>query len=341
MRIAALTPAGQVSAIYRAFVPMQELAARGHTVHVQESDEVDRVASLTDFDVVYIWRGCSDSMLAAARALRRAGVPLVWDNDDDLRMVPRSEPGYRQLIGLRGQRWFAAIRQMMQTADVVTTNSALLATRYRETGAAEVRVIPNHLPRAFLRTPQRPTENVVVGWCAAFDHQRDYEGLDLQPVLQRLLDRRRDVHLVSIGLGLGLTSERYHPFPEIRYAELPDYLRQLDVGIAPLLDIPLNHGRSDVKLKEYAAVGVPWLASPVAPYAELGEHEGGWLVEDDDWEGSLEQLIDDAGARQRLRTAGSNWVRGQTIDRHADAWEQVFVEAIERARARSGARGAA
>lgn len=340
MKIAALTPEGLVSAIYRAFIPMQELAARGHTVHVTESNEIGSTAFLHEFDVVFLWRTCSDSTVQLVRELRQSGVSVVWDNDDDLRLIPRSEPGYREINGLRGQRWFAAMRQLLRSADLVTTNSPALAERYRATGAADVRIVPNYLPRAFLRTPQRPTDQVVVGWCSAFDRQRDYDGLGLRPVFERLLDRRREVHLVSIGMGLGIEHERYHAHPVIRYAELPDYLRQLDVGIAPLLDIPLNRGRSNVKLKEYAACGVPWLASPVEPHAEMGERQGGWLVEDDDWEGALDELVGDAAERQRLRTAGSNWARGETIDKHADAWEAVFAEAIERARTR-GARGAA
>jgi glycosyltransferase involved in cell wall biosynthesis len=337
LKIAALTPEGLVSAIYRAFIPMQELAARGHSVHVEESNELQRTAFLHDFDVVFLWRICTDSMLATARRLHDAGVPLVWDSDDDLTLIPRGEPGYRQASGLRGQRRSSAMRQMMRCADVVTTNSPALAERYRAASSADVRVIPNYLPNAFLRTPQRASENVVIGWVAAFDHQRDLDGLQLRPTFERLLARQRDVHLVSIGLELGIESERYHPIPVIRYAELPDYLRQFDIGIAPLLDIPLNRARSNVKLKEYAAVGVPWLASPVGSYGGMGEREGGWLVQGDDWEGMLDDLVDDAAARQRLRTAGSNWARNETIDKHIEAWETVFSDAIERAAHRRGA----
>jgi glycosyltransferase involved in cell wall biosynthesis len=336
LKIAALTPEGFVNAIYRAFIPMQELAGRGHTVHIEERNELGRSAFLHDFDVVFLWRLCHDSMRMTARGLHDAGVPLVWDNDDDLTQIPRGNSEYRRLAGIRGQRLFAEMRQMMRLADIVTTTSPALAERYRAASGTEVRVIPNYLPRAFLRTPQRPSENVVIGWVAALEHQTDYDGLLLRPTFERLLARRSDVHLVSIGLGLGLESERYHQVPITRYAELPDYLRQFDIGLAPLLDIPFNRARSNVKLKEYAAVGVPWLASPVEPYAEMGEQEGGWLVDDDDWEGALEELVDDAGARQRLRTAGSNWARSQTIDKHVDAWEAVFSDAIERARARTG-----
>jgi glycosyltransferase involved in cell wall biosynthesis len=337
MRIAAVTIEGLVNAIYRAFVPLEELARRGHTVHVEERNELRSWEVLREFDVVYFWRHYDDAMRRTARRLQEAGVAVVWDNDDDLTQIPKGNPGYLRVGGLRGQRVFAEMAQMMRLADVVTTTSPVLAERYGEASGADVRVIENYLPQTFLRTPQPPSENVVIGWLAALEHQIDYEQLHLRETFQRVLDRHADVHIVSIGLGLGLPSERYHHLPITRYGDLPGLLGQFDIGIAPLVDIPFNRARSNVKLKEYAAVGVPWLASPVGSYAGMGEREGGWLVEDDAWEEGLEQLIADEAARRRLTTAASGWASRQTIRKNADAWETVFSDAIERAARREGA----
>src|SRR5207244_6851767 len=100
-----------------------------------------------------------------------------------------------------------------------------------------------------------------------------------------------------------------------------------DVGIAPLVDIPMNCARSDIKLKEYAASGVPWLASPVGPYAGLGEEQGGRLVPEDGRLDALERLVTQPGEREQLGRKGEAWARGQTIEAVADRWERVFAEA--------------
>ena len=82
MRIASLVPVHTVESIYRSIVPMQALAHRGHSVHVEERDEIRDPAGLLDYDAVQVVRICHPVMVRLARQLRRRGVAIVWDNDD-------------------------------------------------------------------------------------------------------------------------------------------------------------------------------------------------------------------------------------------------------------------
>ena len=153
------------------------------------------------------------------------------------------------------------------------------------------------------------------------------------PVLQRLLDERDDVNVVSLGLRLGLRSERYLHTDGVPLRMLTRQLAIFDIGIAPLSDILFNRCRSDVKLKEYAAAGLPWLASPIGPYAGHGEKQGGRLVADDRWHEELVRLIEKEKDRRKLAKRGMKWVAEQTLTRRAGEWEDAFGAAIERARA--------
>src|SRR4029077_15407965 len=116
----------------------------------------------------------------------------------------------------------------------------------------------------------------------------DFEQLQLRETLERLLTRHQHLEVISIGLGLGLRSRRYRHFPITLYGELPDLLVHFDIGIAPIADVRFTRSRSTIKVKEYAAMGVPWLASPIGPYVGLGEEQGGRLVADDRWYEELE-----------------------------------------------------
>ena len=334
MRITALMPESIVNSIYRSILPMQALAQRGHTVHLEERNDVRDPRALLESDVVHFLRFAGPMMQRMARTLKQAGVAVVWDNDDNLTASQRGNPNYAAHSGLQGQRLLAGMATMMRTADVVTTPSEMLAERYRQLSGADVRVLENYLPPAFTR-PARvmPHTGVTIGWVAALEHQRDVEQLGLQQTLEHLLTRHQHIELITIGLNLGLRSRRYRHVPILNYGELPEWLAHFDVGIAPIAGADFNRGRSNVKLKEYAAVGVPWLASPTGGYAGMGEQQGGRLVSDDRWYEELERLVLDADDRRRLARRGRSWAQEETIEHHAERWEQAFEEAIGRARA--------
>jgi hypothetical protein len=137
---------------------------------------------------------------------------------------------------------------------------------------------------------------------------------------------------VSFGLKLGLRGERYRHVDVVPLFELTRAAAAFDVGIAPLSDIAMNRARSNVKLKEYAAAGAAWLASPVGPYAGMGEKQGGRLVADDRWHEELARLLDKPRERAKLAKRAAKWVAGETLSKNARTWEARFEEAVARAR---------
>ena len=44
--------------------------------------------------------------------------------------------------------------------------------------------------------------------------------------------------------------------------DYPRMFRNIDIGIAPLSDVPFHHAKSAIKGLEYPAAGVPFIASP-------------------------------------------------------------------------------
>ena len=331
MRIAAITVEAIVNTIYRVIVPMQALAQRGHQVHVEERNVIADAGWLRDVDLVHFTRHSSRESQRAARWLKANGVAVVWDNDDDLIALPKDNPRHAEQSGMRGQAIWAGMKQMMRCADLVTTPSEVLAERYRAAGADDVRVLGNYLPPVFSRPARVPeSPGVTLGWLAAYEHMTDFERLRLRPTLTRLLAQHPTLKIATVGVNLGLESPRYRHTPITPYGELPAHLARFDVGIAPLADIRFNRARSDVKVKEYAACGVPWLASRVGAYAGLGEEQGGRLVPDDRWHEEIERLVTDAVERRRLSLAASRWAAEQRIERHVDRWERAFEDVVAR-----------
>jgi glycosyltransferase involved in cell wall biosynthesis len=329
MRLGAVWVANS-NAHYRAIQPLKAMARRGHQVVWPSTAEGDTdPRRLAGCDVVHVYRRADEPTRQMLAALARAGTAITYDNDDDFTAVPKQSPYYRSTGGFSGQRVFAETTRAAAMARCFTTTNDVLADKYRRAGVERVEVIPNCLAPDFHR-PRRSHDGVVIGWIAGVEHQADADRLGIADALRRLLAAHERVRVECVGVNLALP-ERYRHDNLVPFDDLPARIGGFDVGIAPLADIPWNRARSDIKLKEYAASGVPWLASPVGPYLGLGAQQGGRLVPDDGWLEALERLVTRRRERRRLARSAQRWARGQTIDAVADRWEHVFVTAAGKA----------
>lgn len=319
---------------YRTQNPLDALERRGHEIAYCKEPGAGRAPvlypeRLAGCDVIHGYRVLMPPELHLVQARIDAGAAFVWDTDDDLSALPKESPYYRKTGGLRGQRTFAQTVRIGQLADVVTTSSERLAKRYRDAGIERVEVLGNYLAPEVVRSRQRKHEGFVIGWTAGLEHRSELARIPLEAALRRLLELHDHVRVASIGVELDLPRDRYEHIPLIELERLQEVVGRWDLGIAPLSDIDFNRSRSDVKLKEYASVGIPWLASPVGPYVGLGEDQGGRLVADDAWLEALDGLVRDRRAHARLGRRARRWAKSQSIDRVADRWERVCGEAIE------------
>jgi len=339
MRIAYVADPSTGNGFYRGIGPMTALAqVRGHDVaEVPINDGSPSPAAVRAIDVLFVHRYAEPGAVGLAREAKAHGAAVAWDNDDDMGSVPKGTPGYRRQGGMQWERRLAGMRKIFGLADLVTAPSRTLAERLREYGAPHAEVVENHVPDQFVLRSRPPREGVTIGWIAGLEHQLDVERIPIREVLQRLLDERPEVRVASFGLGLGLRGERYRHVDVVPLFELTRAAAAFDVGIAPLSDIAMNRARSNIKLKEYAAAGACWLASPIGPYAGHGEKQGGRLVADDSWHEALARLLDKPRERAKLAKRAGRWVAGETLTKHAAEWEARFEEAIGRARSAAAA----
>jgi glycosyltransferase involved in cell wall biosynthesis len=334
VRIAYLAEQGTGNGFYRGTGPMTAMEQlRGHRVRRLSLDDAQPpIADVRDVDLLFVHRFSDERAQKLVREAKAHGAAVVWDNDDDIGSIPKGTIAYREFGGIQWERRLAGMRRIFKAVDLVTAPSAGLAQRLRDLGAPRTEVVENHLPDQFLQKDARPHGGVTIGWVAGLEHGLDADRLPIRASLQRLLDERPDVRVVTFGLGLGLKSERYTAVDVVPLFELCRRLADFDVGIAPIADLDFNRARSNIKLKEYAAAGVPWLASPIGPYAGMGEREGGRLVPDDRWYDELARLIDKPRERRKLAKRGRKWVEGETLTKHAGTWDAVLSGAVARAR---------
>jgi glycosyltransferase involved in cell wall biosynthesis len=337
MRIAFIAHPNAPGGWYRGIGPMLALNRRGHEIRQVarpgRSGETFHPELVPGCDVLHVYRRHELEVIELVRSAKQRGIAVVYDNDDDMTAVPKDDVNYRDYGGLAGDRARSQIRRIIQMADLVTSPSEIVAQRFREYGARHAQVIENYVPDATLRASAPSNgEDVVIGWLAGTEHHLDVKRVPVSDALGRLLDAHEHLRVRTIGVRFKLDHERYEPIPRVDFFDLPPVLAQWDIGMAVVSDIPFNQGRSSIKVKEYAALGRPWLASPVGPYARLGDKQGGRLVPDDRWYEEIERLLVHPRERRKLAKRAHRWGRAQSISANAGLWEDALKAAIARAR---------
>jgi hypothetical protein len=104
-------------------------------------------------------------------------------------------------------------------------------------------------------------------------------------------------------------------------------LAGVDIGIVPLGDSALARGRSCLKGMEFAACGIPFVASPHDEYRWLGAGLMAGTALDDQppsaWIAALEQLLDPA-ERVRVASEQSERLKAEDIAVRGRDWERLY-----------------
>ena len=116
------------------------------------------------------------------------------------------------------------------------------------------------------------------------------------------------------------------------HGQVPD-LVSADIGLAPLPDNRYTRGKCGFKILQYAAAGLPSVASPVGVNAEHVQHGAtGFHAESSvDWVEKLTQLIEDPPLRIRMGQAAQESVAGFDEKRIAEQLGAILKECSLRA----------
>jgi hypothetical protein len=90
---------------------------------------------------------------------------------------------------------------------------------------------------------------------------------------------------------------------------------------------PFNQSKSYLKGLEYAALGLPFIASPTQEYLRLSEHAGLIATHKHDWQRHLKRLLTSESLRDEERLRGLAFARTNTYENHAQEWWDAWTSA--------------
>lgn len=323
---------------YRIGLPLEGLKAHGgHTVAYGMSPP-----ARSDLHVVEVFIGqrvCHPWATAYWQQVARTpGRPaLVYEVDDDLLSIDPSNsvyPFYSQ------PQIRANLLRNIAVADLVTVTTERLAEVIREHNP-NVTVLPNVIDEGLLAYQRPRRERLTIGWAGSSTHQMDFA--EAAPALRQFLRRHPevDLHFVGESYQRMVAGADQALAQRIRHTGwVPDTVQyyaglDFDIGLAPLRPHVFNGSKSPIKALEYGILGIPVVASDTGPYPWFIQHgQTGFLVQrPHEWGQYLRRLVEDAGLRERMGAAAKEHAAQWTMAARWRAWEETYVELLERRRA--------
>lgn len=348
--------------IYRAEHPARALRDQGHEVKLLTLGEEAQQVSLADLhsDVLVLCRTTSPSVFELIDKFRAEDRPkVVYEVDDNPWEWHPTDPIHRKL----GSAYARLVSQSMARCDAVTTTTPTLAARiWREFPTMPVWVVPNaidyqyrhwdsHVKREDVGLEDR---HVVLGWTGSAHHGKD--GQQVIAALPKVFSWHPDaVFLMQCDrpvfeewtAGVGKEwRDRLRHVPPVGFSEHPAVYSLFDVNLAPLEDTKFNRCKSDLRLIEGGAQGVPYVASNIAPYRDFHFASGGigghlaqtaseWATAIDDVLSSEEaargsSLSEYVRNTRSLEVVVGQWVAALTAIKDGSRPVEVAAEKIDR-----------
>jgi len=269
---------------------------------------------------------------------RQSGIRLIYDLDDDLITIPSDHPEVARLTSLS-----AAVFRLLMAADGVWLSTPELKRRYLALRPDAI-VVPNSLDDRLWNgahlTPKRSGDTVRCLYMGTATH--DEELAFLRPIAEQLKQRYArqlsfDIVGVSHGKLQSAVFRRVAPTAGSVTEAYPGFVewfgrQSWDIGLAPLLDTPFNRCKSAIKLMDYAAIGLPVVASEQAEYRRaFGDSDGVRFVPNtvEAWVESLSQLIDSEALRRKEGArAHENFCKHHALSRHVEMRRDAIMQVL-------------
>jgi glycosyltransferase involved in cell wall biosynthesis len=306
---------------YRMRLPLGELGRHGHET-VCKPAKSDERADGADVAVGQIVGGFQHPVTIHHwwRSLARHS-RLVYEIDDDPFSIETHNPAF---VAYAPPVSRDSLTHCMQVAALVTASTEPLAEEMRKINPNVV-VLKNRIDESVLQLERPRRDKLTVGWAGGHSHLNDIDQCAYG--LRKTLDRFPGVEAHFIGWDFSHLVRR-----EVRFTKwcksTTDYYKLIDfdIGLAPLAPTVFARSKSHIKCLEYAALGIPVIASDVAPYREFViDGVTGWLVRrDHEWAARLRDLVEDEAMRTEMgkksRELASQW----TIQAGWQDWEAAY-----------------
>lgn len=333
LSVAALASDTLACGNYRVILPLAYARAYGVNTRVFHKTTY---ADLSNFDIIIAQRQTNPAILKYLRRLKSDGKTIIAETDDALEAVHPSNPAAATYK--KGSQALNNYRESIGLAHGLTVTTPELGANYAPLNR-NIYVVPNCLDFGLRKWPgpHKFGDELSLGWTGSVSHFLDLSVIG--PALAEVMRKYphvRYTHFAHDSLlhylvdNYKLPIDRIVHIPPVSFEEHPQLLPRIDIGLAPLANNAFNQAKSPLKVLEYSACGIPYVASKVAPYQRYADNGvDGFIAETtSEWVDRLSLLIEDTTRRKEMSEAAYTKARegydlGKNMHRWLEAWAAI------------------
>lgn len=300
-------------------------------------------------DLVVLQAMGSVQTAAISRFCIANNIPYVVEIDDFLHHVsPHNLGGY--------PAWNPSTLYLHRTTEIMKSGLGLivstnwLAREYFPYHPTTF-VVPNYLDKDKWSNPivKRQDDKIRIGWAGGNAHADDLKMIS-EVINQIVKESKGKVIFETMGMtkqelsgvfnmdefsdtcpSCGYEGEKHH-HPGEAQDDYPLILssKGWDIALAPVISNSFGNAKSDLKIKEYSAAGIPIVASRITPYLEASADGAQIAFADsyDEWYNEIKALIKSKQKRQSIVKANKEWVEKYWIQDNIGKIGEIYQQLI-------------
>jgi len=234
---------------YRTYIPLFALGNGSSYFYTVSLTNEHRLKNhlLLKADVVILNLIADPDVVPYVVMRRKRKLVTVYEWNDDVYNIPPWNPQYRFFTQPYVRQ---TIERLAKMADAVQFSSPILEETYKWLNKRRITFINHLLMVPDVKANLREDGILEIGYGGSAGHL--YDVGSIAPALFAWIKSRGNVRLnimaaKPIGdLFSSIPSNQLRLFPTGSIVEYYNFVKQLHIGIAPLLDTPFNRSRSDV-----------------------------------------------------------------------------------------------
>ena len=254
------------------------------------------------WDVVVLKGIKEDRAIEMVKRSREVGQRVVVDVDDLITDIHKSNKARKAFDPERDKRInYEHHEEICANADMVTVTTPFLYQHYSKF-CKHVEIVRNGIDYERYPVKIHTTTKPKIGWVGSTSW-RSNDLWTLSPFMTDLL-RKNKLKFHHSGHApkphkpfwqqAGVNPELVETEGAVSTVDYPQLFSKIDIGVVPLnLPLDFNEAKSALKGLEYAAAGIPFVASPSGEYRRLASMGIGRIASTpDEWINHLTELLD-------------------------------------------------